>query len=40
MTLTVDVNPLALKGNEREFFFKVVDVLNEYEQSGSSGSAA
>jgi hypothetical protein len=30
MTLAVTVDPLSLRGEEREFFFKVVDLLDEY----------
>ena len=30
MTLTVSVDPLTLRGEERTFFFQVVDLLDEY----------
>jgi len=36
MTLTVDVNPLSLKGVERTFFYAVVDLLDEYEAGTDS----
>lgn len=40
--LLVDVNPLALKGEERVFFYKLVDHLDGYEQArdGSGDSLA
>jgi hypothetical protein len=36
VTLTVDVNPLALKGDERQFFYSVVDLLDSYQEAGGS----
>jgi hypothetical protein len=31
MTLTVDVNPISLKGADRDFFYKVIDLLDGYD---------
>lgn len=34
VTLSVDVNPLSLKGTERDWFYAVVDKLDEYADDG------
>lgn len=36
MTLTVNVDPLTLKGTDREFFYEVVDKLDEYAAKNPS----
>ncbi|EUA65944.1 hypothetical protein I541_5721 [Mycobacteroides abscessus] len=33
-------NPITLVGEDREFFFKVLDLLTEYSAGASSDSAA
>jgi hypothetical protein len=38
ITVTVDVNPLKLKGTERRFFYKLVDHLYSYEKLAASPS--
>lgn len=40
MTLLVDVNPLQLKGDEREFFYGVVDKMDGYATDNSTSSPA
>lgn len=40
MTLTVDVNPLTLRGEDREFFYKVVDALLDYEENAPAPKPA
>lgn len=32
MTLTVDVNPISLRGDDRTFFYGIVDSMSDYEQ--------
>ncbi|EUA73125.1 hypothetical protein I541_5335 [Mycobacteroides abscessus] len=44
LQLLVDVNPITLVGEDREFFFKVLDLLTEYSaahpQTPPAASAA
>jgi hypothetical protein len=39
VTLMVDVNPLMLKGEERKFFYTLVDHLDGYQQAAASSDA-
>ena len=32
MTLTVNVNPINLRGDDRDFFYDIVDKMSDYEQ--------
>lgn len=38
MTLTVDVNPISLRGADRTFFYDIVDKMTDYNEVGAAGS--
>ena len=40
MTLTVNVNPISLRGDDRSFFYEIVDKMTDYRQEGTAGSNA
>ena len=38
MSLMVDVNPLSLRGEDRKFFYEVVDMLADYVETHQSNA--
>ena len=37
MTLAVNVNPITLRGDDRTFFYDIVDKMTDYEQPQPAG---